>query len=210
MDKLYSSENKFLNEIGKFKLWANKYSAQYGEWEMDYEKWGDLYLATKRIMPNYIDKVPNNKITNDLLYVIARDNEREELRRELINYPKLLRYLAKYGTESTERDARWQIPVTVAEAKLSDAADIIRPYVSDNDEYVKRRSLMSFAPFSSFEAIKIALLWLDEDCEYSRIVALDILDSFDSKNIGLYLQRLENDPSEYVQKKVNEIKQRHQ
>lgn len=77
----------------------------------------------------------------------------------------------------------------MSDAQLPDAADLIRPYISDVDEYVRRRSLLAFAPFSPTEAEAIAKNWMDEEYEYSRIAGLHVLDIINSGSIEFYLQR---------------------
>ncbi len=92
--------------------------------------------------------LPAYETSSDLLYVIARDNEIERLRDELVKYPELLQHLARFGVGSSEPDAKWQISVSVADAKLHDVADLIRPYLTDNDEYVCALSKpISYSPF---------------------------------------------------------------
>ena len=198
----------FEKELARFREWALVHAGMYGEWECDYEHWDELWSATEQLMERAAANLPDAKTTNDLLYTIARDNEIERLREELIRHPDLLRHLARHGIESSDVDARWQIAVSVAEAKLPDAADLIRPYLSDVNEYVRRRSLLAFAPFSPTEAEDIAKSWMDEEYEYSRIAGIHVLDIIDSESLGFYLQRYKDDPNQYVRSNVDEIRKR--
>lgn len=200
----------FANEVARFKEWAPPHEGSYGEWECDYEHWGDLWSAAEELMARCAHDLPDKVTTSDLLYAIARDNELERLREKLVKYPELLRYLARCGVESSEPDARWQIVVSVADAHLPDAADLIRPYLTDADEYVRRRSLLAIAPYSPTEAEEIAKAWMDEEYEYSRIAGLHVLNIVNSDSIALYLKRHANDPSQYVRSNVDEIRRRRQ
>ena len=129
--------NKFLQEeVAKFRTWAPSHEGTYGEWECDYDDWGSLTQAAEDLMREAATGEINEIDADNLLYTIARDNELEHLRRQLIDYPELLRALAKRATGYRDAVARWQIPVSVHDAKLADAADLIRPYLTDSDEYV--------------------------------------------------------------------------
>lgn len=200
----------FAYEVARFRNWALSHEGTCGEWECDYEHWNDLWAATEQLMEKCAHNLPDEATSSDLIYVIARDNEIERLRDELVKYPELLRHLARYGVESSEPDAKWQIAVSVADANLTDSASLIRPYLTDADEYVRRRSLLAITPFSPREAEEIAKAWMEEDFEYSRIAALHVLDIVNSESIGFYLKRHANDPSQYVRSKVNEIRRRRQ
>jgi hypothetical protein len=196
----------FANAVARFKKWAPTHEGTYGEWECDYEHWDELWEAAEQSMKRYGHEPPDTETTNHLLYVIARDNEIERLRGELVKYPELLRHLARFGVDSPERDAKWQIVITVADAMLHDSADLIRPYLSDSDEYVRRRGLLAIAPFSSVEAEEIAKAWMDEDYEYSRIAGLHVLDIVNSDRLSFYLDRCANDRNQYVRSNVQEIR----
>ena len=198
------------NEVARFKKWAPGHEGTSGEWECDYEHWNDLWEAAKELMQRCAVKLPDIETSQDLLYAIARDNESEILREELVQYPKLLRHPAQLGVDSCESDAKWQITVTVAETQLSDAADLIRPYLTDSDEYVRRRSLLAIAPFAPIEAGDIAKAWMEEDYEYSRIASLHVLNIVNSDSLSFYLERNTNDPNQYVRSNVEKIKKKRQ
>ncbi len=194
------------NQVARFKEWAPSHEGTYGEWECDYQCWDELWAAAEESMKCCAYEPPDIETSSDLLYAIARDNEIERLRRELVQYPELLRHLARFGVDSSEWAAKWQIVVSVAEAQLPDAAELIRPYLADSDEYVRRRSLLAIAPFSPVEAEEIAKAWMDEDYEYSRIAGLHVLDMVNSEFLSFYLERHANDLSQYVRSNVNGIR----
>jgi hypothetical protein len=195
-------------EVARFKEWALQHARTSGEWECDYEHWNELRAAAKESMERYANELPDLATRSSLLYTIARDNEMEELKDELVKFPNLLRHLARFGVDSSEPDAKWQIAVSVAEAKLSDAADLIRPYLTDSSEYVRRRSLLAVAPFSPIEAEEIAKSWMDNDYEYSRIAGLHVLDIANSDALFFYLERHANDPDRYVRSNVDDIRRK--
>ncbi|HOP21586.1 MAG TPA: hypothetical protein PK055_00865 [Gammaproteobacteria bacterium] len=194
------------NKVARFKKWASSRQGTYGEWECDYQHWDELWKAAEESMKDFSHENSDIETINNLLYTIARDNEIERLRKEAIKYPELLRQLARFGVDSSEPDAKWQVSVSVADAQLPDAADLIRPYLNDNNEYVRRRSLLAIAPFSPNEAEEIAKVWMDKDYEYSRIAGLHVLDILKSECLELYLERHANDSSKYVRSNVEDIR----
>ncbi|MBD3667897.1 MAG: HEAT repeat domain-containing protein [Kangiella sp.] len=196
----------FANEITRFKEWAKSHEGTNGEWECDYPHWAQLYAAAEEAISSSTKIPPNIETSFNLIYAIARDNESERLRERLIEYPKLLRLLALLGINSIEPDAKWQIAVSVADARLPDSADLIRPYLADDDEYVRRRSLLAIAAFSPAEAEEIAKSWMNEDYEYSRIAGINVLNIIKSDSLSFYLERHAKDPSEYVRLNIAEIK----
>lgn len=202
--------DRFADEVLRFKEWAPHHQGSYGEWECDYEHWNELWAATETLMETCAHETPDLAIGGELLYTIARDNEIERLRCELLKYPELLRYLARIGIDCPDRDAKWQIVVSVADARLSDAADLIRPYLADSDEYVRRRSLLAIASFSPREAEEMAKGWMDDEFEYSRIAGLHVLDIVNADSISFYLEKHADDPSRHVRTNVEQIRKKRQ
>jgi len=200
----------FREEVARFREWASPHEGSYGEWECDYEHWDALWSATEEMMAECAADLPDEGTSDDLLYAIARDNEIERLRRELVKYPVLLRHLALYAVDSPDADAKWQIAVSVADAQLADSADLMRSYLTDEDEYVRRRSLLAIAPLSPKEAEEIAKRWMDEEFEYSRIAGIHVLDLVNSESLGSYLSKHASDPNQYVRSNVDEIRRRRQ
>ncbi|MEI9958471.1 MAG: hypothetical protein WDM90_19690 [Ferruginibacter sp.] len=110
-------------EIDKFDAWAKShYNVPRddigGEWECDYTDWDKIYTAFK----NFLAKAtPNNwtdKEKEQLLYIIARDNESEYLSDQL-NETALIT-LTKQAIASGHRDDKWQLAIQLY--KLSDQA----------------------------------------------------------------------------------------
>ncbi len=191
--------NKFLQEeVAKFREWAPSHEGTYGEWECDYPGWPALTQAAEDMMVEALIGKINDIDADNLLYTIARDNEIEYLRRRLTGYPELLRTLAKRAASYPDAVARWQIPVSVHEAELADAAELIRPFLVDSDEYVRRRSLLVFAFHSPAEAETIAIQNLNAGFEYTRIAALHVLSTVRSPLLVRTLEHSLGDPNEHV------------
>ena len=194
------------DQITKFKVWAANTSMQSGEWECNYDYWHDLWAATEDAINSHQDGLISDKESDDFLYVLGRDNECEYIRRKLLPYPKLIATLAHRATNSNDADAKWQIAVTAAESQLPDTADLLRPFLSDSNEYVRRRTLMAYAPFAPKQAESIAIENLEDDYEYTRIAALHVLHTIGSSYLSESLDRLASDPNVHVRKNVQDLR----
>lgn len=154
----------------------------------------------------YCDGVIPTLVADDLIYALGRDNEGENIRESLLAAPKLLTILAKHVTKSSHADAKWQIAISAAEAKLPNAADLLRPLLTDDNEYVRRQALMAFTSLAPKEAEAIALNNLDDEFEYTRMAALHVLSSVKSPHLSASLDRLASDPNEYVRQRVRKLR----
>jgi HEAT repeat protein len=193
-------------QVAKFKQWAATAERLSGEWECDYEHWQYLWAAASDAIVAYRDGLIPNDVANDLLYALARDNECEHIRVTLQSFPALVTTLAKLAVVSGDAAAKWQIVTAVAEAQLPNSAELLRRYLSDSDEYVRRRSLMAIAPFSPKEAEAIAITNLKDDFEYTRMAALHVLNIVESDHLQTALDLLTFDPSKYVRQNVEELR----
>jgi hypothetical protein len=202
--------NSLNDEVERFKKWAPPIKHQHGEWECDYEHWNALWSAAISTIDRHVDREISSGVAEDLLYVLARDNEAEYVRGHLVQTPSVLAALVVYATKCADADAKWQIVVSVAEANLPGAANLIRPFLNDEDEYVRRRSLMVYALYAPREAENIALQNLSDAFEYTRIAALHVLDAVDSPHLASWLDALENDPNEYVRHNVRDLREKRQ
>jgi HEAT repeat protein len=198
------------DEINRFKDWAPPIDHRHGEWECDYEHWPQLWTAAISSIDQHSGRELSPDVAEDLLFVLARDNEAEHIRDHLVQTTDVLSTLAAYATKCSDADAKWQIVVSVADAELPNAADLIRPFLNDDNEYVRRRSLMAFSLFAPREAEEIALQDLAATFEYTRIAALHVLHTVDSPQLASALQALENDPSPHVRHKVLELRGKRQ
>jgi hypothetical protein len=196
-------ETRLTDEIARFKAWAVDHEGSSGEWECDYEGWRALYAAVEATFAECASDLPDDATKDLLLYAIARDNECGALSKTLLNYPGLLRCLARHAPDW---NARWQIAVILSEAKLPESPDLIRAFLTDEEEYVRRRSLMEFAKFCPDEAEALAISGMDEEFEYTRIAALHVLFRVNSDRLSYFLERHEDDPNEYVRKNVTDLK----
>lgn len=192
-------------EVTRFRTWAVGREGSYGEWECDYADWPTFLKASEdTIIEAERGQLDSNDAIN-LLYAIARDNEIEWLRRFLIDHPRTLRSLAKQAASHPDYATRWQLACSVADARLPDAVEILQPYLIDQDEYVRRRSLLALSPLCPSQAELLAIAGVNSTNEYLRMVALKVLHDIRSGHFTEVAVRLCADPNEYVHKLAAEL-----
>jgi hypothetical protein len=138
---------ELLIEIDKFRNWASTSDKSYGEWETLYLHWDKIYhFVNKLVKDTPVDKWEPDLITN-FLYILARDNEDEEIIHTLIDNPKQLLSLAKHSASFPDEDARWQIAYGLGEIKGNNhqIKNLLNKFLHDDKEYVRRRASFAFS-----------------------------------------------------------------
>jgi hypothetical protein len=200
-----------LSKVEKFKAWANSYPHCYGEWECDYQGWRPLYAAFQSFIRAKDFVTWSTEELSDVLYAIARDNEIEDLAREVTRFDTaLLLDLTEAAIKIGERDAKWQLATQlgIAEANNSRSEELLLILAQDQDEYVRRRSLQALTLIGSSSAERLALeAWSrpDEAQQWARMTTLWVLHHIGSRQLEQFLQEAERDPSfsyliEYAEK----------
>lgn len=185
-------------EVDRFRSWAVGREGSYGEWECDYTDWPSLWKAADdAIEYSPVTPLDDTDFLN-LLYALGRDNEIEWIRKRLIRFPDLLRQLALRAVGNPDDAIGWQIAVSISEAKLPDAASLLTPYLTDSNEYARRRSLLALASVDPTRAEEIAISNLDDDYEYTRMAALSVLAAVGSVRVHAEAMRMLDDPDEYA------------
>ena len=111
----------------------------------------------------------------DLLYIIARDNENEDLVALLSEaQPEGLFRLAEAAVGCDEPDARWQLAEYLGkvEGDRARAEAILLVLVHDGAEYVSRRALLALANLGSSHLSSLCERAWATGHEYQRIAAL--------------------------------------
>lgn len=190
-------QDQLFIEIDKFDHWAQ---SQYdipqddigGEWECNYEHWDKICTAFERFILNTDPKLWTKKEKERLLYIIARDNELEDLVSILSEQALII--LTEESILVGHRDDKWQLATQLY--KLSDkqlALAFLEDLVDDEDEYVNRRSLMELAKLHSDKIeIYANLFWTrnkyGEMDEYQKMAVLHSLEAVNSKQLERYIE----------------------
>jgi hypothetical protein len=96
----------FKKEVNNFRLWAKEClkKPRAAEWECEYKNW-------HKLRPVFADFISTKKISDlssseivDIMYIIARDNEMEEIIEDLATNKKLFEQLLFYILDSNDND----------------------------------------------------------------------------------------------------------
>lgn len=151
------------------------------------------------------------EVHQDVLYALARDNEAERISDELVDHPELLLRLAPTALVCADSHARWQVaeaPGRTHESHAEVEGFLKRLCTSDEDEYVRRRSLLALGHRRSPMAEPLALHAWDTGHEYQRIAAMEVLCDLDSSHLTRILSAADHDPREAVRQRASYIRHR--
>ncbi|NEW09929.1 HEAT repeat domain-containing protein [Paenibacillus sp. SYP-B3998] len=198
---------KIQDEVESFYEWSNSQVKEY-EWDSMYPNWTRAYTYSVELFNNEDFNTWNDEIINNVLYLIARDNECEEISSNLVNYPELLLFLAKKGLHYNESDTRWQLAHYLGEIESAsnDVELLLTEYYRDSNEYVMRRSLLALGNIKSKYAEQFAIISWNTGMEYQKIAALQVLNKINSVELIRFLELGENDKSEHVKSNVKNIR----
>lgn len=140
---------QLLLEIWKFREWAE---AVYpgmnqneipGEWETDYCLWKQIKEQFHKVLENSDPDAYSDSVLTELVYIIARDNEVEDLADCLCEHDKWFLRICELSLESKEREAKWQLAARLDKAKnKTQACRLLEKFIFDEDKYVRRRALL--------------------------------------------------------------------
>lgn len=206
--------NDLEQETILFQEWASTYPKEqlYGEWECEYENWANIYQTFSFFLDTCPFEKWNKEVIDILTYLVARDNEMMHLIDEIAKSPFRLLFFANASLFSSENDARWQVAAKLGEFPelLSEVEPILLRFITDKDEYVRRRTLLSLGYVHSPQAESVAeRAWNDEDelQQYQRMAALEVLWRVNSPLLPNYLQKVKDDGREYLVAFAEKIQQ---
>ena len=204
------SEAELRKQIAAFRRWADQYwSGQkckwehgHGEWECNYSQWPEIWSATVAFLETGSPALWDDEIVEEILYILARDNEDERIKEEIVRRPSCLLALAKRGLSSTEVDARWQLADALGAAAGPDTEvePLLVSFYNDSDEYVSRRALLAMGSRSSEQAEASALQSWNTGHEYQQMAALCVLSRIGSAHFESLRHMVELDPRQYLAK----------
>lgn len=190
------------SEVAKFRAWAQQYPAEdrYGEWECGYQAWTELHHAFIDCLETVSAADLCVDVVDDLIYAIARDNEISYLSSQLGQRPLLLSELLPYILSCEEPDTRWQTAKQLGKHVLpfATAESALLQLVEDQDEYVRRIALQALGFIGSPHAERLCRQAWESGHEYQRIMALWVLLTIESRQLGHYLALAREDGSKYL------------
>ena len=204
-------------EIEKLQNWSKNLSEipepeRGGEWEENYNDWGIIYKLFTQFIETESYLTWELEEIKLVLYLIARNNEMEDFIEEIAEQqPKSLELLANKSFEFGERDSRWQIAINLEKLPNKEIAkSLLEKFLKDENEYVRRRALMTIAKFNHpriEEFCKEAWNREDEWQEYQRIAVLHSLKTANSAELKKYFELANEDGRQYLIMNVNKLKE---
>lgn len=202
----------FVEAAQTLRLWADATTTERGspEWETNYEAWPELTRAYADVLdvcsPNDWDR----ELIDLLLYTLARDNEAEVVKDELVLRPDQLLALSRAAALGAEADAKWQLADALGRTAASDAdvEPLLERFLQDTDEYVSRRALSALASRGAAQFDDWAVRAWETDHQYQRMAALDALAQRNSPLLGRYLGLAEADGREHLVGLAKDIRSR--
>lgn len=189
-------------ELERIKQWARETSKPPNVWDTEYPDWHKLISSAEISLRS---RPMNPAEVMSLLEILALDHESEVLRDALASEPANGILLAQAGLNAPYPDARWQLADFLGTRSEPEAISLLRRFMDDPDEYVRRRALLAAQYHDPAFAEGVAVSWLKAKYEYSRLAALDVLINLKSKHLPLALETLKEDPTEMIRKKITNL-----
>ena len=144
-------------------------------------------------------------LLDEMVYLIARDNEAEGVIQETTSHPQWFECLCRRAAASNESEAKWQFAAYLSECPCSqEVKDMILDFAKDPNEYVSRRALLAMPALRPDCVEQFAPLFWERNCyspelqEYQRIAVLVSLDAIHSDLLPQYLERAKQDGRSYL------------
>ena len=155
---------RLLEQAIKFHQWQEatypgKTSEELGgEWEVDYPYWNDTYSAFCHVLTQMDAETADIVLLDEMVYLIARDNEAEGFIQETTSHPQWFERLCRRAAASNESEAKWQFAAYLPECPCSqEVKDMILDFAKDPNEYVSRRALLAMP--SNYRNTSESLFW---------------------------------------------------
>ncbi|HWW28317.1 MAG TPA: hypothetical protein VNZ85_20705 [Caulobacter sp.] len=187
--------SKFVDATLAFRRWAAEHLAEYGpgDWGASYDDWPAFTRAFCDLLDATEPADWDQPLVDLVLYALARDDDAEVLKDELLARPAHLMVLAEAAPLSSEYAAKWQIADALGTADVDSAlvVPIIERLLQDSDEYVTRIALISLSVRGSERLEFWAKRAWDTGDQYQRMVALDAFAAAKSSHLVHYLREAE-------------------
>lgn len=179
--------------IEELEAWASELG-YHPEWcdPSDFPRYIELISLVEKTLD--VEELRDDEIAV-VLHALALDGLLERVQDLLRERPRLAIQVALAGIDYPSKLARWQLGALAGEFAREET--VLR-YLVDEDEYVRRRTLLAARHRFPATAQAFAIAWLDAKEPYSRMVALDTLRALDSPLFPPALQRLSQDQAEVV------------
>ncbi len=208
-------EDALHTKVNAFKIWAKINHPEItedndnGEWCFCHE-FDEMVSCALSIINKYPSSSATEQIIDDLLYIIARDNECENIIGEVSKRDDWFALLCRYSLRTSYTNAKWQFAAYLKNYKgCDDLKNLIFEFLSTGDEYTERRALQSLAYIYPEQAEKYAIEFWNrnkyEDDEYQKIMVLHVLYQIHSPKLKSYLEIAEKSSYEHLRLNAQQI-----
>ena len=211
-------EKDLHTKVNRFKAWTKENFPAFSE-EDDYGEWCfcdeffEMYDCSMDIIRKLSAGEASEQMIDDLLYVIARDNEREILLQELEKRSEWFALLCQRCLQTGYIAAKWQFAKHLPNCKdhdgFNDFKEIIYDFFKTDDEYTDRMALQALAEIYPEQAERYAVDFWErkkyEYDEYQKIMVLHVLFQIHSPKLPHYLALAEKSEYRYLRENAEEI-----
>ncbi len=207
-----------INAIQDFRKWQiSKYPSIVpdkidGEWETDYTDWNRINTIFSKFLEEHTASDATEELLNEMIYIIARDNECEWLINEVTKHPDWFDVLCRYCIHTNENEAKWQFAAHISNCSCSrETKDLILEFVTDKNEYVSRRALLALPAIRPDKVEYYAHQFWYRDSydikmqEYQKMAVLTVLNEIKSPLLSYYLQSAKKDGRKYLMQCAEKI-----
>ena len=210
MDPRLTSKNILYNkEVARFRKWAlvrHDLGLTHENWLLDYDRWRVLKKSYRALFLSIPFEGWTQLTWDNIIFVLARDNETEELAGCLAEDLEMLIATAKQVLETDETEAKWQIAAKLGgTTETAKVEPLLMRFVIDKDEYVSRRALLSLSKIGSKHTETLAVKAWQTNLEYKRIVALHALHKINSPKLESYLALATSDERPFIVQTASQI-----
>lgn len=181
-----------------------------GEWVFGFE-FDDIRNAYLQV----INSIPSNQATDvlvdDLLYIIARDNECSSLMVDTLRHPEWFSLLCKSCLQTQYTNAKWQFAEHLHEYRDgNEIRDLIFSFLETGDEYTERMALQSLSEIYPEHIERYAVSFWDRQKydadEYQKMMVLYVLDKVNSPLLKQYLALADKTEYQYLKEYAEKIR----
>ncbi len=211
---------ELLQAVRSFRAWqAERFPGRGtydigGEWETWYDGWTEIGTAFGKVLREMNAEEADVFLLDEMVYIIARDNECETLMEELAEYPEWFGRLCRHSLHGEEQDAKWQFAAYLPECGCGgEVKDLILAFAEDSYEYVCRRALLAMPRIRPDKVEYYAEQFWNRNLyapamqEYQRIAALNALNEIKSPLLKGYLRKAGEDGREYLSQCAKKIEE---
>lgn len=207
----------FHNSVLMFKAWAEKFHPEVtedndnGEWEPLCSEFDYMLSDGLKVIENIDFSNAAEQIADDLLYLIARDNEVGIVINKLLDYCGWFSILCQRSLHSPYTNAKWQFVEKLSEYNGDNCLkNLVYDFLNAGDEYTERMALKALADIYPQDAEKYAVMFWErekfENSEYQKMMALDVLNKIHSPKLAHYLDEADKSDFKYLKESAKNIR----